>query len=186
MEIEEALKNRRSVRRYRQKAVSMETLKEIGEICRYAPTGGNRQDWELVLVNDQDIVGDVFSTLAWLPTVGAPPEGKRPTAYLVVISDDKSNGVADCAAITTYALLAAYARGLGSCWFGSIRRTELSKLLEVPETYSIEFVISLGYPDEEFRVENGDGKVRVEDGVTNVPKRRVSDIIHVNSFGNRG
>lgn len=188
MNLQTALKNRRSIRRYEQKAVPRDVLYDVAEMCRFAPSAGNRQEWELILVDEAEKVEGVFDTLAWLPAVGPPPDGKRPTAYIVVISNEKADALADCAAVTTYILLAGYARGLGSCWFGSIRRTELSTLLDIPDSYSVEFVVALGYPDEKMQAVNSKGECEVEvmEGVTHVPKRVVPDVLHVNSFGNGG
>jgi len=185
MDVTEALETRRSIRRYTGEPVERDLLLKVVELCRYAPSGGNKQEWELILVDDSEKVDSVFDTLAWLPAVGAPPEGKRPSAYIVVISDEKSDGLADCACVTTYALLAAHSQGLGSCWFGSIRRTELAKILSIPDHYSIEFVVSLGYSGEEVKTVNGHTDVSVDDGVTWVSKRTVSDMTHLNSFGKR-
>ncbi len=188
MDAVEALKTRRSVRRYLQEPVPRSLLREVAETGRYAPSAGNRQEWELILVDDPGTAGKVFDTLAWLPAVGPPPEGRKPTAYIVVISDEKTDGVADCASVTTYMLLAAHAMGLSGCWFSSISRTELSELLGIPDEYSIEFVLSLGYADEIMKAVDSDGHdkdVNVTDRATEVPKRRLPDMLHVNTFGNR-
>ncbi len=180
------LKTRRSVRRYRQDPVALATLREIVEVARFAPSGGNRQQCELVLVNDRATVEKVFPTLAWLPAVGAPPAGQRPVAYLVVISKGEPR-LADCASLVTYVLLAAHARGIGTCWFGSVTRAELARILGIPSDYSIAFVISLGYPDERFEAFDAadDTSVHVKDGVVRVPKRPTRAILHENAFGHR-
>ncbi len=188
MDIGDALKTRRSVRRYQQKPVPREILCEVVDMCRFAPSAANRQEWEIVLVDDPQNIRKVYETLAWLPAVGPPPADSRPTAYAVIISDEKSDGVSDCASVTTYMLLAAHSRGLGSCWFGSISRTELANLLGIPDKYSVEFVVALGYPDEKVKAVNNDGdrEVTVKEEYTQVPKRTSKDILHLNFFGKRG
>ena len=184
MEADALLKTRRSVRRYRQEPIPEGTLREVVDVARYAPSGGNAQHWEIVLVNDPDICEQVYETLAWLPSVGEPPDGKRPTAYFVVISD-KDPYVADCASIVNYLLLAAHARGIGSCWFGSVRRAELAEHLRIPREHVIAFVVALGYPDEQFEVleSNMETDVTVENGVVRVPKLPVDEILHMNFHG---
>ncbi len=187
MDVEKALRTRRSVRRYLRKPVPRDVLCKLVELCRFAPSAGNRQEWEIVLVDDARTVEGVFDTLAWLPAVGPPPAGQRPAAYVVVISNEKSNALADCASVTTYLLLAAHSMGLGSCWFGSISRTELSDMLGIPDNYSVEFVVALGYPDENAATVDSDSgaDIEVTEEMTRVPKRKPDDIIHMNSFGNR-
>jgi nitroreductase len=183
MEALEALRTRRSVRRYSQKKISRELLGKIVDVARYAPTGGNSQRWKIVLVDEPELLDNVFQTLSWLPSVGKPEEGARPTAYMVIISDKEAN-IADCASLSTYITLAAHDRGLGSCWFGSVRRTELMKLLNIPEEYSIEFVVSLGYPDEKFEIVESeeDTTVSRDGGTTVVPKLKCEKILQHNSF----
>ena len=184
MEGNALLKTRRSVRRYRQEPIPVDVLREIADAARYAPSGGNSQPWELVAVNDPEKVDQVYETLAWLPSVGAPPEGKRPVAYFVVISE-KESSVADCASLVSHLLLAAHERGIGSCWFGSIRRAELADDLNIPEDYRVAFVVSLGYPDEKFETyeTTGQTKVAPENGTVRVPKRPLNSIFHKNGFG---
>ncbi len=183
MDADALLKSRRSVRRYRQDPIPLATLREIVEVARYAPSGGNRQPWEVILVHEPEVVREVFLDVAWHPAVGAPPEGKRPVAYVVVISEGKPR-VSDCASLVTYMLLAAHARGIGTCWIGSIKTARLAEALQIPDDYSIVFVVSLGYPDERFEAyENAaDTSVTLEGGVVRVPKRPVEAILHENTF----
>lgn len=184
MDARELLTTRRSVRRFEQKPVSQELLAEIVELARYAPSGGNFQPWEIIAVDEPETAEQVYATLAWLPAEGQPPEDQKPVAYLVVISDEEA-GVSDCASLTTYICLAAHERGLGSCWFGSVRRTELADDLAVPEKYSIEFVVALGYPSRQSVAYDSDETtdVTVEDGTVSVPKRTVDALLHHNAYG---
>lgn len=184
MDPDTLLKTRRSVRRYRQEPVPVATLREIMEVARFAPSGGNRQGWQVVLVHEPEVVAQVFSTLSWLQSVGALPEGQRPVAYAVVISEGEPRA-ADCASLVTYILLAAHQRGVGTCWFGSIERAELSEVLGLPDGFHIAFVISLGYPEERFDTYDNDDEtaVALEGGVVRVPKKSLAAILHENRFG---
>ncbi len=184
MDARTLLKSRRSIRKYQQKTVDRETLMEVIDLARYAPSGGNAQEWEIVAVDDPGLLDDVYETLAWLPATGEPPKDQRPMAYLVVISTEEA-GVADCASLATYTVLAAHAVGLGSCWFGSIRRTELADDLQIPDDYSIEFVISLGYPAEDAETfdSSDDTQVTEQNETIHVPKLTPENFVHYNEFG---
>jgi nitroreductase len=46
-------------------------------------------------------------------------------------------------------LLAAAEQGIGGCFFGSIIRKELAKVIEIPEGYEVKYILALGYPTEE-------------------------------------
>ena len=180
---DELLLTRRSVRRYSQTPVPVATLRQIVDVARYAPSGGNAQKWDVILAHEPETVAKVFPTLGWLPVTGAPPEGARPTAYAVVAAEGKPNE-ANCSSLVVYLLLAAHARGVGTCWFGSIDRKELAEALGLPEGYGIAFVVSFGYPDERIEPYDSDETtaVSMEDGVLRVPKRTLGSVLHENGF----
>jgi nitroreductase len=184
MDARELLTTRRTVRRFEQKPIAQSDLKDIVEVARYAPSGGNGQPWEVIAVDEPSVADQVFATLAWLPAEGPPPEDQKPVAYIVIISDEEA-GVADCASLATYVSLAAHERGLGSCWFGSVRRTELAEDLEIPDRYSVEFVMALGYPARESIAYDCDETtdVSVEGDSVRVPKKTPDDIVHENVYG---
>lgn len=183
MDALDMLKTRRSVRRYSQRPVPLDVLRGIVDVARYAPSGGNRQRWQVVLVHNPEVVAQVYPTLGWLPSVGKPPEDKRPVAYVVVAQPGEPTS-ADCASLVSYVLLAAHAHGLGSCWFGSIERDELSRILGIPDDYGIAFVVSLGYPEEAHETYDSDERtdVTVEAGKVRVPKLGLGAILHENRF----
>lgn len=180
---DELLLTRRSVRRYSQDPVPADVLRQIVNVARYAPSGGNAQRWDVVLVHDPQLVARVFPTLGWLKPIDAPPEGRRPTAYAVVISAGDPRP-ADCAGLVSYILLAAHARGVGTCWFGSVRAAELAAVLGLPDGCRITFVVSMGYPDERIEPYDSDEAtaVTIEDGVVRVPKRTLNSVMHENGW----
>ena len=55
MELDEVIKNRRSIRRYQEKSVPQEVERELLEAARLAPSGTNRQSWRFALVRDEDL-----------------------------------------------------------------------------------------------------------------------------------
>ena len=52
-ELLQAIKERRSIRRFQEKAVEPEKLQELFEAVRWAPSWGNSQCWEIVVIEDQ-------------------------------------------------------------------------------------------------------------------------------------
>lgn len=59
MELWEALRNRRSIRKYKSDPVDKETLRKLVDAARLAPNNGNSQPWEFVFVCDPDLVEEV-------------------------------------------------------------------------------------------------------------------------------
>ncbi len=194
MDVWEAIKSRRSVRRFRQEAISKKTLLELVEAARCAPSAANRQPLEFVIADSEEQKAKVFAQLAWAGYVRPrrdPPAGKRPVAYIIVlVSSERTTtklGPVDAAAAIENILLAAQGEGIGSCWLGSINRDELREILDIPDKYDIDSVVALGYPDEAPVMEDCKGdsiEYYLDDkGVLHVPKRPLPSITHINKFG---
>ncbi len=191
MDILKAIKTRRTIRLFKQDPVSDELLTGLIEAGRCAPSGANCQPLEYMVINDSRMLDGVFAQLAWAGYVKpkrTPPADLRPTAYIVVLvnGDISSDGTADAAAAIENILLAAWAKGIGSCWIGSVKRDELRKILALPDNYSIDSVIALGWAGEEPVMEDcRDESIKYyldENDRLHVPKRLLKDIMHINKF----
>ncbi len=183
----EILKTRRSIRRFKQDPVKTELLEKLVDVARYAPSGGNRQPWEFIAVNDTVINKTLFANIQWLKSAGTPPEGKEPTAYIVVLANPKLSGcyLEDCAAATQNILLSAWSEGIGSCWIGSLNSKNIRQLLSIPINLEITAVIALGYSDETASAEEKKQSLmpyRDEKKVLKVPKKPLAEILHYNGY----
>ncbi|MFH1059877.1 MAG: nitroreductase family protein [Pseudomonadota bacterium] len=190
---------RRSVRAFGQAPVSRETLAELVEAARRAPSAANLQPLEYVAVNDPDLCEQVFDCLKWAAythPVGTPGPGQRPTAYLAVLVRGEFKapvGAAyDIGAALMSAMLLAQEKGLASCWLKSINIPRLGKLLAVPEGLDVDTVLALGVPAEEPALvdlaPDQDGREvikywRDDAGRQLVPKRALGRILHHNRYG---
>jgi len=179
---------------FRQEAISKESLLELVEAARCAPSAANRQPLEFVIADSEEQTSQILAQLAWAGYVRPrrdPPAGKRPVAYIIVLVHTEKSmtefGKVDAAAAIENILLAAQGKGIGSCWLGSINRDELREILEIPDKYDIDSVIALGYPDETPVMEDCKGdsiEYYLDDkDVLHVPKRPVRSITHMNKFG---
>ena len=83
--------------------------------------------------------------------------------------------------------MVAYEKGLGSCILGTIDRSKLKKILNIPDSLDIVLAVALGYPAESPIVD----KVINEDntkywldnnGVLHIPKRELKDIVKWNNW----
>ena len=187
----ELIIQRRTIRRFKQEPVPEKLLSKLVNAGRLAPSGANLQPLEFIIVNDIDLINEVFPALKWagyIAPAGNPPEGKRPMAYVIVLinTDIKSqNGEVDAAAAIENMILVALEQGVGSCWVGAIDRDRLRAMFKIPKIYQIDSVLALGYPDESPELEDAEDSIKYwkdEQGVLHVPKRKISDIIHYNSF----
>ncbi|TXT64139.1 MAG: NADPH-flavin oxidoreductase [Promethearchaeota archaeon] len=186
MEFKELVKKRRTIRRFKQDSISIDTLKSLIEYARLAPSAANVQSLRYIIVKDSDVCQKIFPLVRWaanLPESERAPESeRRPTAYVIVLNDTeiKKGAKYDIGAAVQNILLGATDEGLGACWMGSIERDKLRIEFSIPEKYEITHVISLGYPDEKSKIEPFKGSYKYwkdENGLMHVPKISVEELI---------
>jgi len=188
--IYEKIISRRTIRRYQRREVPKEVLVKCVDAARLCPSAANRQPLKYVIVNDEKLLKEVFSTLSW---AGYLPQFKQseeevPRAYIVILLDKNISGKADQdAGIVAMSIsMVAYDEGLGSCILGAVDREMLRGILGVPENLEILLVVSLGYPAESPVVEKmkgNDVKYWLDGkGVWHVPKRDLEEIIKWNGY----
>lgn len=188
----EMIRSRRTVRRFRQEPIGREILDRMVDAARLAPSAANRQPCEFLVVDDPARVAEVFPLVRWagyIAPAGDPPEGQRPTAYILILVDTekKMEGWAahDAAAAAMNVIYAAAAQGIGSCWMGAIDRDSLKRLFGIPDRCAIDTLLALGYPSESPVLEPFEDSVQYwkdESGVLHVPKRALASVLHRNEY----
>jgi nitroreductase len=181
------LKNRSYRRFYQEKAVEINTLRELVNLARLSPSGRNVQALKYILSNKEEENNKIFEHIYWAGYYkdwDGPEEGEKPSAYIVIVKDN-SLGVSmaqDQGIAVQSILLGAVEKGLGGCIIGNIDKEKLSQKLKLDEKYEIALVLALGHPKEEVVIEeineNGDFKYwRDEKEVHHVPKRTLDEVI---------
>lgn len=189
MKIRELIEKNRTYRRFYQEVeVSMETLRGLIDLARLSSTGGNLQSLKFLLSQTPETNERIFKTLKWagyLKDWNGPEEGEKPSAYVVVLHDQKiSKGFFwDHGIAVQSILLGATEQGLGGCQFDAINRVSLAQELCLPDHLEIVTVIALGKPKEVVVIEkldeSGDVKYwRDQQGIHHVPKRSLDDLIY--------
>jgi len=183
--------SRRSIRQFKQEPVSRDILQKFINASRLAPSAANWQPLEFVVVDEEKIRKEVFTCLKWAAYIapeGNPKPGHEPVAYIVVLvnSEIREKGFEwDVGAAIENLILAAWEKGIGSCWLLSVDREKLREILNIPENYKIDSVLALGYPDENPVIEDMKDSIKYwkdQAGQLHVPKRKLEDVIHFNKF----
>jgi nitroreductase len=142
----EVLKTRRSIRRYINKPIPDEIIKDIIDCARLAPTANNKQPWLFVVIKDKKLK----EKIAELTDYGKFM--KQADCCIAVFCEDTKYYLEDGSAATENILLAAWHYGIGSCWIAGDKKSyaeEIRKILEIPQKYKLVSLISLGYPEKE-------------------------------------
>jgi len=186
MDVQSAIRQRRTVRRFQQKPVSREQLKNLVELSRLYASGGNLQPIRYIGVTDSGLREQIFGTLRWaayLPGFVIEPE-QRPMAYVILTCDagKKKNCQFDLGAAATTLMLAAEGEGLSTCCLGAFDRQKLIDALSLPENTEPLLVIALGVADQKSRMVPYAGTVKYyEDGegCLCVPKYPLDEILEL-------
>ena len=154
-ELYQAILDRRSVRKYLDKPLSVETIQELIVAGMYAPSARNEQPWRFLVITDRDKLKTLHGdNPAWAMLDHA-------AAAIVIVADMsllashfRDYFLEDCGACAQNILLAAHAMDLGAVWLGTHpipkREAQACKVLGIPEDGSmVPFcIISLGHPAE--------------------------------------
>jgi len=169
MELVETIKSRRSVRRYRDQAVSEELIRELLDIAVWAPSASNVQPWGFVVIQDkaylkqlsERVKADVLERMETTPRLEQYRKSMENPKFdvfydapvLVLFYGKKEHPYTphDCSMAALNFMLAARAKGLGTCWIGFATGVcdspEFKAEHGVPEDYRLVAPIILGYPE---------------------------------------
>jgi len=153
MDVIEAMKKRRSIRSFKKKKIPAKILAKILEVATYAPSSGNLQNWEFILIRDENAkrkiteiaFGQSFIEEADVIIVACSNQNKM---FRYGERGEKLYAIQNVAAAIQNILLAASYFDIGSCWIGAFDSKELKKFLELPENIMPHAIIPLGYPNE--------------------------------------
>jgi nitroreductase len=155
MDVFQAIRDRRSIRKYKDATVERDKIEKVLDAARLAPSWKNLQCWRFLVLTDPARKADMLSAF--------PDDNPGKKAFLqapvaiVVCADpaesEASHGieyyVADASIAFEHICLAAHALGLGTCWMGVFDEAELKAKLGIPDNVRVVGVTPLGYPDQE-------------------------------------
>jgi nitroreductase len=148
LEIFEAIKRRRSIRKYEQKVVEKEKLSKILEAARLAPSAMNRQPYAFVVTSESETIEKISSA--------CNQELAAPTIIVVcafpeeawVRDDGEEYWKADAAIAMNNMSLQACAECLGTCWIAAFKEQKIKDILDIGAEARVVAVTPLGYPAE--------------------------------------
>lgn len=160
MELMQAILERRSIRKFMDKPLTEEIIRDLLEAFRWAPSWANTQVWEVVVVRDRQRIRDVVDTFS--ETNPARPCADTVPAIIVVCARINVSGyrrgeqrtrftewmMFDLGVAAQNLCLRAHELGLGTVIVGSINHAELDRILNVPEGHASVAAIPVGYPAE--------------------------------------
>ena len=157
MDAMNAILSRRSIRKYKKKAVPEDIINQLLEAAMSAPSAGNERLWHFIVINDRKILDEI-------PKYHPHADALRHAPLAIVVCGDlnleilEGFWVQDCSAATENMLIAAQAKGLGAVWLAIYPRQErvvvIRKLLGLPSHIMPLCVVAIGYLEEKKSREN--------------------------------
>jgi nitroreductase len=189
MDLFEAIKTRRSIRKYKPDPVSDEDIQKVLEAAHWAPSWANTQCWRFIVVRDPDIKSQVAGTLMKVQfsddlLKNAATNAIKQAPVLIVACAQK--GIAgynrdgnpvtdkddwllfDVALSIQNLTLAARALGMGTVIIGGFDADKTAEILDVPDGYTVVTMTPLGYPDHTGQAP---------------PRKALTDIIYRDKYG---
>jgi nitroreductase len=180
MEVIEAIKARRSIRKYKTTPVDDKTVEQVLEAARWAPSWKNNQCWRFIVVRDSNIKMELAGTLsddnpareavmsAPVVIVACAELGKSGYNRGEIATDKGEWYMFDVALAVQNLMLAAHSQGLGTVPLGLFDAKKAAGVLKVPDGLCVVEMTPLGYPDQE-------PKAR--------PRKELSEIVSYDSYG---
>ncbi|WP_290596503.1 MULTISPECIES: nitroreductase family protein [unclassified Archaeoglobus] len=182
MEVEEAIRGRRSVRKYVEKDVPQEDVVKMIDAARWAPSWSNFQCWEFVVVRDRKVREELLECIPKF-NPGRKAVETAPVVIAVLGKKGLSGTVGgsyvtekgdwlmfDTALAVQNLCLQAYSMGYGTLIVGLFDFERASKVLGVPDDYELVVLVTVGSLHK----------------IPNPPERKeVQEIMHLDTFGNR-
>ncbi len=147
MEVFEAIKSRRSIRKYTKDPVPEGLIVKILDAGRWAPSASNRQPWSFIVLKDEEVRRKIAEATTYGKFLAEAPLG----IAVVVDPQASTHPVEDGAIAAQNMLLAAHALGLGACWIGSYNsfyEEKIKTILSIPKNKRLLSIISIGFPAE--------------------------------------
>lgn len=160
MELEKAITQRRSIRKYTAQPVEREKINACLEAARLAPSACNSQPWHYVVLDDPK-VKEAFCQEAFSGVYAMSKWAEKAPVIIAVISDagNFTSRIGNFFRRTEFYLvdqgisgehlaLRAHDLGLGACWIGWLNGDKAAKFLKLPKGKKVEHLFALGYPAE--------------------------------------
>jgi nitroreductase len=135
------LRTLRAVRRFVDRPIADDVLREILEVGRRTGSSKNSQPWEIVVVRDRE-------TLKRLSKLGGFADYVATAQVDIVLVMDSANNAFDCGRLAERLMLAAWAHGIGSCiasLFPDDNARKAKELLGIPAARWLRQTVALGY-----------------------------------------
>jgi nitroreductase len=171
MDVRDAIRGRRSTRRFGDEPVDARDVEQLIEAGIWAPSGGNAQTWRFIIVRDEERIGKLRMVSPGLP---GPPPCVMAICQDMELAERRGARLGrekltlfDSAMAAQNVLLAGHALGLGTCVVASFHGRAVKDILGIPAEVEPILLVAVGRPAE----------------VPAAPERRREEVVFYEAYG---
>lgn len=146
MNVAEAIRTKRAVRKFQEKPLSEETMRAILNAGRRSQSSKNNQDWRFIAVTDKSILKELSQCGE---SAGHLAGAALAVAILTPDPDEKFQYLFDAGQAAAFMQLAAWDLGIGSCPASIYEFEKARAILGFPSEWHVRLALSFGYAEEE-------------------------------------
>ena len=146
MEVSEAIRTKRAVRKFLEKPLSKETMRAILNAGRRSQSSKNRQDWQFIAITDKSTLKALSECGEW---AGHLAGAAMAVAILTPDPKEKFQYLFDAGQAAAFMQLAAWELGIGSCPASIYDPERARTILRFPSEWHVRLALSFGYPADE-------------------------------------
>jgi nitroreductase len=144
-ELLQLMKDRRSIRKFRDDPVPESSIQKILEAARWCQSASNHQPWRFIVIRNKDL----NTRLSQFATYGKFLKQVPVSICIVADKGTAPNWYIHDSSMTSHQMcLMIWALGLGTCWLGSFDRDKAATLLKLKKNEHITTILPIGFPDE--------------------------------------
>jgi nitroreductase len=175
MQLQNAIKTRRSIRAFLSKSPDWRKILRAIDLAKFAPLAGNFQTVKFILIDDKEKIGQIRDA--------SQQDFVGKVEYVVVVVSDyeylrkmypeyaETYGKQQAGAVIENLLLVLHDMGMASCWVGWFDHNEVRKTLRIPEDKIIEAILPIGF--------------ELKQNLKPIKKAELENIIFFNQYGNK-
>ena len=146
MNVSEAIRMKRAVRKFQQKPLPDEVVRAILNAGRRSQSSKNEQGWQFIAVRDKDALKALSQTGTYAGHLAGAALG---VAIVTPNPEGKFQDLFDAGQAAAYMQLAAWELGVGSCLASIYEPEKAREILGYPPEWHLRIALSFGYPAEE-------------------------------------
>lgn len=165
MNVSDAIRTKRAVRKFQDKRLDDETMRTILNAGRRSQSSKNNQDWRFIAITDKTILNELSQCGEW---AGHLAGAAMAVAILTPDPAEKFQYLFDAGQAAAFMQLAAWDLGVGSCPASIYDAERARAILGFPTEWHLRLALSFGYPADEAKLTSAPkkgGRKLIEDVV---------------------